>query len=46
MAIVEYIDWYNHRRLHGEINYIPPVEHETNCYNTADPKSRSPTVTV
>jgi transposase InsO family protein len=32
LAIAEYIDWYNHRRLHGEIGYRPPVEAETNFY--------------
>ena len=29
IAVAEYIDWYNHRRLHGEIGLIPPVEYET-----------------
>jgi putative transposase len=29
LAVVEYIDWYNHRRLHGELGLIPPAEHET-----------------
>jgi putative transposase len=28
MATVEYIDWYNNRRLHGELGYLPPAEHE------------------
>lgn len=28
MATVEYIDWYNNRRLHGELGYAPPAEHE------------------
>ncbi|GLW36060.1 putative transposase for insertion sequence element IS986/IS6110 [Actinoplanes regularis] len=28
MATVEYIDWYNNRRLHGELNHVPPAEHE------------------
>lgn len=27
-AVAEYIDWFNHRRLHGEINHVPPVEYE------------------
>ena len=26
IAVAEYIDWFNHRRLHGEIGLIPPVE--------------------
>ena len=34
IAIAEYIDWYNHRRLHGEIGLIPPVEYETSHYAT------------
>ena len=32
IAIAEYIDWFNHRRLHGEIGLIPPAEHEDNYY--------------
>jgi Integrase core domain len=28
IAVAEYIDWYNHRRLHGETGLIPPVEYE------------------
>ena len=28
IAVAEYIDWYNHRRLHGELRLVPPVEHE------------------
>src|SRR5699024_11190950 len=28
LPTAEYIDWFNHRRLHGEIGMIPPVELE------------------
>jgi putative transposase len=30
IAVAEYIDWINHRRLYGEIGLIPPAEHEDN----------------
>ncbi len=28
IATLEYVDWFNHRRLHGEIGMIPPAELE------------------
>lgn len=28
MAMAEYVDWFKHRRLHGETCLIPPVEFE------------------
>ena len=28
IATVEYTDWYNNRRLHGELGHVPPAEHE------------------
>ena len=31
-AVAEYIDWFNHRRLHGEIGLVPPVEFEEEHY--------------
>ncbi|MBA2465047.1 MAG: IS3 family transposase, partial [Nocardioidaceae bacterium] len=27
-ATLEYVDWFNHRRLHGELGMVPPVEFE------------------
>ena len=32
IANAEYIDRFNHRRLHGEIGMIPPVELEENYH--------------
>ena len=32
IAVAEYIDWFNHRRLHGELGHVPPVEAENNFY--------------
>jgi putative transposase len=32
LSTLEYIDWFNHRRLHGEIGMIPPVEVESAYY--------------
>lgn len=31
-ALFEYVDWWNHRRLHGEIGMIPPAEAEASYY--------------
>ena len=28
LAVVEYVGWFNHRRLHERLGDIPPVEHE------------------
>jgi putative transposase len=30
IAVAEYVDWFNHRRLHGEIGLIRPAEFEAN----------------
>jgi putative transposase len=28
-----YIEWFNHRRLHGELDHAPPAEHEADYYD-------------
>ncbi|MGW8437789.1 IS3 family transposase [Nocardiopsis sp. NPDC055879] len=35
IAVAEYVDWFNHRRLHGEIGLLPPAEFEDNFYQQA-----------
>jgi putative transposase len=44
IAVAEYIDWYNHRRLHGEIGLVPPTEHEAAwaASQTDQPDARQP----
>ncbi len=32
IAVAEYVDWFNHRRLHGEIGLLPPAEFEDSFY--------------
>ncbi|GAB2906093.1 hypothetical protein GCM10027047_00320 [Rhodococcus aerolatus] len=27
IAVTEYVDWFNHRRPHGEIGFFPPIVH-------------------
>jgi transposase InsO family protein len=34
LATLEYVDWFNHRRLHGACGDIPPVEFEDNHYRS------------
>ena len=39
-ATLEYVDWFNHRRLHTELGMVPPAEfedHFTNHYHHAPP---------
>ena len=31
-ATLEYIDWFNHRRLHTELGMRPPAEFEATYY--------------
>jgi len=32
IATMEWVDWFNNRRLHTELGDIPPAEHEANHY--------------
>ena len=39
IAVAEYVDWFNHRRLHGEIGLIPPAEFEANHWAQITPEN-------
>ena len=32
LATLEWVDWFNHRRLSCAIGYVPPVEYEASQY--------------
>jgi putative transposase len=34
LATLEYVDWFNHRGIHGACSDIPPVEFEDNYYRS------------
>lgn len=34
IAVAEYVDRFNHRRLHGEIGLVPPAEFEASYWET------------
>ena len=36
-ATMEWIDWFNNRRLYGAIGYVPPVEFEANSLSSQVP---------
>lgn len=36
-ATLEWVDWYNTKRLLEPIGYVPPVEHEINYYREQQP---------
>jgi putative transposase len=38
IAVAEYVDWFNHRRLHGEIGLVPPAEFETDHWASVRPE--------
>ena len=35
-AVVRWVGWYNHDRLHSSIGHIPPVEYEALYYSSVD----------
>ena len=43
-ATLEYVDWFNHRRLHGEIGMAPPAEFEDRYYRQNSPATEAATL--
>jgi putative transposase len=41
LATLEWIDWYNHRRLHGQIGMIPPAEIEDRYHEHQDDRTEA-----
>jgi putative transposase len=41
IAVAEYVDWFNHRRLHGEIGLVPPAEFEATHWASTTPQPYS-----
>jgi putative transposase len=45
-ATLTYIDWFNNRRLHGEIGMIPPTEFEAVYHRQHQAETGAPTQTI
>jgi putative transposase len=39
ITVAEYVDWFNQRRLHGELGHITPAEREATHYAAEPPAS-------
>jgi putative transposase len=37
LATLEWVDWFNNRRLFGALDYVPPAEYESSCYTAPIP---------
>lgn len=43
IAVAEYVDWFNHRRIRGEIGLIPSAEFEDSHWARDTTEAYSPT---
>ncbi len=46
LATLEWVDWFNHRRLFHELGRIPPAEYENNHYRQQESHHPVPTHTI
>ncbi|MDF2261644.1 IS3 family transposase, partial [Streptantibioticus ferralitis] len=44
LATAEWADWYNFRRLHGEIGHVPPAEYEATYYTATKKPQVTPAI--
>jgi putative transposase len=45
LATLAYVEWFNHRRLHSELDHVPPAEFETTYYRQLPRGAQAPTPT-
>jgi putative transposase len=45
LATLEWVDWYNHRRIHHELGRIPPADYEHNHYRQNQSRHQATTHT-
>lgn len=38
-ATLNYVDWFNNRRIHESLDYVPPVEFEAAYYDSSESES-------
>ena len=43
IATAEWVDWYNQRRLHGELGHVPPAEYEAAYWDSHSTADQTPT---
>ena len=46
LATLEWVDWFNHRRLFHELGRIPPAEYEANHYQQTESRHQAETHTT
>ena len=40
LATLDWVDWFNHDRLHGELGRVPPIEFEEQHYRQINPQQQ------
>ncbi len=40
-ATLNYVDWFNNRRIHESLDYVPPVEFEAHYYDSSESENLS-----